>query len=357
MRNNERREFLKALGLSAGAIALPFDAAARARWPSQTITAVVGYKPGGGTDFVSRAITPVMEAALGDNPIRVVNNPGASASLATELVRSKPADGHWWLFASGFNRGLRCLELHPTVPCMDWQFYQADTTVMSISVRTDSPIRDMEDFLRRARDKSRDLRVSHSGKGGSWHLGGTLIKRTAGIEYQGIPYQGGKPAVLACLNGEVDVVTSGLHEHIEHIKAGTLRNLAVTTSEAVDVDGLTLSSVTESLPELKDKTPFGGGTTMGLRRETDPAVLKSIADAWTDSVRSEKFVTLERERFRFPEPVTGEAADRSAALWETIAANLLYDTGLSKISPAELNIPAIEAFDGFWPPKDYKPAF
>lgn len=357
MHDWDRREFLTGAGLLAGATAFPFAVARAAGWPSKPITAVIGYKAGGGTDFVARTATAIMEPIMGGATIKPVNQPGASGSLATDFVWNKPANGYWWLSTAGFNRGLRVTKAHDTNPYMDWQFHHADTAIMSISVLPDSPIKDMADFIKRCKDNPGKLKISNSGIGGSWHLGGTLVKKVAGIDYTDVPYKGGKPAVLACLNGEVDAVTSGVHEHLQHLKSGKLRNLAVCSSADMTIQGVTMTSITHTVPGLKSHTPFGGGSTMGMRRDTDPGILKQVGAAWMQAIGSDKFKELEAKKPRFPDPAIGEEADRRAALWETVAANLLHEAGKSKVDPKDLGIPPIDEFNNFWPPKGYKPAF
>ncbi|GJL83658.1 MAG: hypothetical protein DHS20C01_32920 [marine bacterium B5-7] len=324
-------------------------------WPTRPITAVIGYKPGGGTDFVSRSISPLLEDHL-HTSIKLVNQPGAAAAIATDFIWNKPSNGYWWLMSSGFNRGLRVTGQHATVPYSDWQFYMADTTIMSFSVRADSPITDFDDFLERCRSNLRALTVSNSGIGGSWHLGGTLVKKVAKVDFVDVPYKGGKPALLACLNGEVDVVSGGIHEHLGSIKSGSLRNLCVCATSDLSVSGITLKTINHFVPGLQTHTPFGGGSTMAIKRDTDPLILKQIANAWMQAATSLKFVELETAKVRFVNPLVGAEADKKAALWECIAANLLHEAGKSKYDPQVLGIPPISEFENFWPPKHYRPA-
>lgn len=351
----DRRAFLTTLGATLGATAFPLGSAQGASWPSRPITAVIGYRPGGGTDFVSRAMAPLLEAEIKGAQVKTVNQPGASASIATEFVWTKPSDGHWWLMTSGFNRGLRVSKLHSTVPYLDWQYYQADTAIMSIAVKPDSPVKDFGDFMARCKKNPKGLKVSNSGTGGSWHLGGTLMRTIGKFDYVDVPYKGGKPAVLAALNGEVDVVTSGFHEHLQHLKAGRLRSLAVCSTDDFSIQGLDVKTVNNWIPGLKSHTPFGGGSTMGMKRDTDPGILRAVGKAWLAAAGGAKFGALEAKAPRFPEPTIGAAADKKAALWETIAANLLHKAGKSKVDPKSLGIPSIEEFENFWPPKGYKP--
>ncbi len=355
MADPRRRRLIQALGSAPVAATLASGLGAAA-WPSRPISLVVGYRPGGGTDFVARLVAPMLEALL-DTPIKVLNQPGATGSVATDFIWNQPADGHWWLMTSGFNRGLRASGLHHTVPYRDWQFHMADTTVMSLSVRPDSPLADFGAFLDRCRRQPDAVRVSNSGVGGSWHLGCALIKEVAGIDFIDVPYKGGKPAVLACLNGEVDVVASGYHEQVDLIESGHLRNLCICADDEAGSGTPPGSSILGWLPALRPHTPFGGGSTMALRRDTDPAILRRVAEAWTAVTASAEFRTRELGNSRRPTPATGGEADRRAALWECVAANLLHRTGNARSDPQALGLPAIADFGSFWPPTGYQPAF
>ena len=349
-----RRDFLKGTGVLVGSAALPLEAFAAA-YPTRPITAVVATALGGGVDTVMRTLSPIFEPALNNATINVVNKPGATGSIAGTYVLNQPPDGYHWFCAGSFNRGLRPLGLMTAVPYKDWQYYGVDTSIASVSVLPDSPIKDMEDLIRRAKDNPGKLRMATNGLGGTWHIAGSLIMQQSGTNFRIVPYNGGKPAQEACLKGEVDVTVNGLHEQLEFIKAGRLRNLSVCTGEAMDIQGQHLKSITDFVPGLKGKTPIGGGTAMCMRRDTDPEILRMVAKAWVPGVNSEKFRAIEGKKARFPDPVIGEAADKRATLWEVTAANLLQAVGKAKKSPKELGLPTIAEFDNWWPPKGYKP--
>lgn len=357
MYNWNRRDFLKGVGLTVGASALPLGSAYGADWPSRPITAVVATKQGGGVDGVARSLAPLMEPRLDNATINVVNKTGATGSIATDFVWNKPPNGYFWFLAGGFNRGLRVLGLIDTVSYLDWQFYGADTSIMSFSVPVDSDIKDMADLLKRAKDAPGKLRMSVNGPGGTWYLGATLVMQQSGTDFKLVPYKGGKPATTAALKKEVDVAGSGLHEQLDSIKAGHLRNLCIAVDKPLAIQGQNLNPITDAIPKLKGKTPIGGGASMAMRRDTDPAILKEVADAWLASVNSDEFHKIDMRKPRFPDPKVGADADRRAALWECIAANLLADTGLAKKDLKDLNIPPIDEFDSWWPPKGYKPVF
>jgi len=347
-----RRKFMKYVMASGATLALP-QFAFGADWPSRPITGVIGYSAGGGTDTIARAIAGGMEKVIGGT-INNINKPGATASIATGYVWDKPADGYWLLLTSNFNKTLRATKKHHTIPWKDWQFYRLTSTTMSFSVLPNSPIKDFGDLVDRAKKNPGKVKMSNSGVGGTWHLGTLLLERAAGIKFHNVPYKGGKKATLAALQGEVDVVGSGIHEQIGNVKAGKLRHLAVFDSKPMKLGGFDLEPVTKYAPETKSDCPYGGGTTPALRRDTDPKILKKIADALEKAQHSDRYSNILKKKGINKLFVKGAEADKMAAKYEVTAATLLYDSGISKISPKDLGYPKLEAFESWWPPKAYK---
>lgn len=350
-----RRDFLKLMGAAGAATTLPLDLSYAAGFPDRPITQVVSTSLGGGVDTDARQLEPLMEHYLGNATINSINKTGGTSSIATKYVYSRPSDGYTWLACPGFDRGLRTLNLDHTVPYSDWQYYGCDTSYMSIAVLPDSPIKSMDDLIEKGRKSPGEIRMAANGPGGTWYLAALLVQRASKAKFKLVPYKGGNPAMKSCLAGETDVTCNGLHEQLPFIKAGKLRNLCVGIAEPLDIQGQHLKPITDWLPSLKSVAPIGGGFSVALKRDTDPVILKQIGDAWMKSVNDKKFQELEAKKPRFPDPVIGEQADRRAALWDTVASNLLVDAGLAKKPLKDLNIPSIEEFDKWWPPKGYKP--
>ena len=354
---NRRRHFLQNSALLGLSPWLNPTVRAAGGWPDRDIEIVVARKPGGGVDTISRLLAPLLERELNNVRIGVSSKPGASGAIAAKYIQSLAADGYHWLATGGFSKGLRAIGVDESVPWRDWQYYGADSSLMSISVPPDSPITDMEDLVRRARDEPEKLTMATSGLGGTWHLGALLVVRETGARFRFIPYQGGKAATVAGIQREVDVVCSGVHEQIGAIRAGDLRHLATGATETINLGGVELASVTSAVPGLADKTPIGGGMSIALRRDTDTEILEKLANAWMVATADPGFIEQEENIGRLVTPVVGEKADRRAAQQETISANLLSDMGLAKMGPEQLGLPAIADFDSWWPPAGYQPRF
>jgi tripartite-type tricarboxylate transporter receptor subunit TctC len=354
-----RRDFLR---LSMAGVAttflFPWDAlAAPGGWPERTIFVVIGYAPGGGTDLVMRGIAKPMERLL-KSRINAVNRPGSVAALATDFVWNRPSDGYWWLGTSSFNKFLRVQGLHHTVPWKDWQFYKIATSIAAWAVKPDSPFKTFGDVIEAAKKRPGEIKVSNSGVGGIWHEATLLVEKFTGARFKHVPYAGGAPAVLAGLRGEVDLIASGVHEQIEHLRAGNLRNLAVFTSEPLKAPGAgPFTAVVEFVPQLKAFAPFGASYTLGLKRDVDIEILKTIDRNLRKAVDDPEFTEMLERQVQFKALKTGREADREAAAAESVTAWLFWEQKLetAKMNPADLGIPKPEEFDKWWPPKGYKP--
>jgi tripartite-type tricarboxylate transporter receptor subunit TctC len=359
----DRRQFLGAAGAAGAAAITPLVIAPKganaAKWPERAITTVVMYGAGGGTDTVLRAITAEMAKSTGWE-VNVINKPGAVGGVATKFMLGKPTDGYWWLGAANYNKFVRVMGHSDSVAWQDWQYFQGGNSLASWSVRPDSPYQTLEDVIEAARKNPGKISISTSGTGGLWHELAAIVAEAAEIKLKFVPYKGGKPATLAGLQGEVDITGGGVHEHIEHIRAGKLRNLQQTGAEDLQVEGVgTLRSVGKAIPSLQSSLPLGGIYNLALKRDTPVEILKEIGAAWDKAFQSDAWNAVAKKKFFQTDVRMGEAADRRAAQVECITAdtfNRVKDQiGKPVKTAAELGLPAPKDFDKWWPPKGYKP--
>ena len=340
-------------------LAFTLTSQALADWPGKKpITVVIAYAAGGGTDVMTRAYVSPMEQFLGTT-INAVNRTGAVGALAMDFVASKPSDGYWWMGASNFNKSLRVMGL-TKLSWMDWQYFKAANSIQSFAVKPDSPFKTMNDFIEAAKKNPDKYTMNGSGVGGLWSEGIALLENEAGIKVRTVQYKGGAPGVLATLQGEIDVCSSGLHEEIEFIKAGKLRPLAIFAKKAITLkDGTVLKPIGDFVPGLAAYAPFGGYYTLAIKKDTPADILKKIADAFEKSCNSPGFEGIVEKKFFSKDVLVGEAADEAAARAESTTSWLLWDLKVEgvKVNPADLGIPRPKDFDKWWPPKGYKPAF
>ncbi|QPM90470.1 Bug family tripartite tricarboxylate transporter substrate binding protein [Pseudooceanicola algae] len=347
-----------ATGLAAMAITMPGMALAQ-NFPRRPVTLVVMYAAGGGTDAIMRKLADEMARAQGWT-INVVNKPGAVGGVATQYVSAARPDGYTLLGAANYNRFVRVLGHADFVPWQDWLPMKAADAPASWSVRADSPFQTMEDVIEEAKANPGKLTISTSGTGGVWHEVSLIIANMAGIEMKYVPYKGGKPATLAGLQGETDVAGGGLHEHIDLIRSGELRNLChASTSDITLDDGKVLPSIGGIIPEAQKILPVGATYNFMVPRNLPPEVLQQLADAFRAAATSDGFKEMMEQNFFQPGLLVGEEADRQGALMETITADIFNKNqdaiGAEVRTAEELGLPAPEDFDSWWPPQGYTP--
>ena len=359
----DRRGFLAAsaatAGLAALEITIPGGAMAQS-YPARPITLVVMYAAGGGTDTIMRKLGEEMAKAQGWT-INVINKPGAVGGVATNFVAAARPDGYTLLGGANYNRFVRVLGHADFVPWNDWVPMKAANALASWSVRKDSPFETMQDAIDAARANPGSVSIFTSGTGGVWHELALIVANIAGIELKYVPYKGGKPATLAGLQGETDIAGGGVHEHIDLIRSGDLRNLCQTSAEDIKLDdGTVLPSIATVLPESRKILPVGATYNFMMRRDLPPEILQELADGFRAAANSDGFKEIINSKFFQLDVKVGEEADREGALMETITVDIFNrfsdQIGAEVKTAAELGLPSPDEFETWWPPEGYTPA-
>ena len=355
----DRRAFLASSAAAASFLVIRPQGARAAGWPDKPVTLVIMYAAGGGTDVVMRLIGKEMAVAKGWT-IEPANKPGAVGGIATNYVLSQPADGYTLLGAANFNKFVRVMGHSQSKTWEDWTIMQAAASLASWSVRTESELKSLDDVVKFAKANPGRLTISTSGTGGIWQEVAMQVADRLGISIKYVPYKGGKPATLAGLQGETMIAGGGVHEHIELIRAGKLRNLFQCGSKDIKLqDGKVLSSLGTLAPETKSLLPVGGSYNLMMRRSVPLAVQKEITEAFVAAANSKAFKEVAEKKFFELQVLTGEAADKRAAQLETQTAYLFnrYNSEIgAKVKTAkELGLPDPKDFDKWWPPQGYKP--
>jgi tripartite-type tricarboxylate transporter receptor subunit TctC len=232
----------------------------------------------------------------------------------------------------------------------DWQYMQAANSRGSWSVKPDSKFKSFADVIAAAKENPGKITISTSGTGGLWHELAAVVAVSAGVTLKYVPYKGGKNATLAGLNGEVDVAGGGVHEHIEHVRAGKLRALQQTGAADIDAgNGKTLPSVGNFLPQIKSQLPFSGIYNLALLRSVPDDIKAKVQKAFVAAVKSDTFAKVAKKKFFEIDIRTGKDADRRAAQVEAVTAatfNRLKIKGAN--SPSALGLPKPADFDAWW---------
>lgn len=353
-----RRHFLSGTAAAGFVLVGPGDIRAQ-EWPTKPISLVIMYAPGGGTDTLMRVIGQEMAKAKGWT-IEPLSKPGAVGGIATNYVLQQPSDGHTLLGAANFNRYVRVMGHSDAVLWEDWAIFQAASSLMSWSVAAGSEFQTFDDVLAYAKENPGRLTVSTSGSGGIWHEMGMVVANAAGIDAKFVPYDGGGPASLAGLQGETQIAGGGVHEHIELLRAGKLRNIFHGGREDITLDdGTVLPSIGNFMPDLQANLPMGAEYNILARRDTPIEALRQIKEAFEAAVASDAFQEIAKKQHFDLEVLSGEQADRKAARLEaqTVAIFNRYSDqiGATVKSAEELGLPTADEFESWWPPEGYEP--
>ena len=243
MKLPHRRQFLH---LAAGAAALPaVSRVARAQaYPTRPVRIIVAFAAGGAADIIARLMGQWLSERLGQ-PFIIENRPGAGTNIATEAVVRAPADGYTLLMVSRDTRDQR-----DALRQAQFQFHSRHRAgrrhYCPAQRHGGEPIGSGQDSSGVHR-----LRQGQSGQaqhGVGWHrespahVSGELFKMMAGINMVHVPYRGAAPALTDLIAGQVQVYFGPMPASIEHIRAGKLRALAVTTAAR-----------SEALPDIADR--------------------------------------------------------------------------------------------------------
>ncbi|MDR4306452.1 tripartite tricarboxylate transporter substrate binding protein [Chelatococcus sambhunathii] len=217
--------------LALAAVASPASAA----YPERPVTLIVPFAPGGSTDLCARIIAQKMSDILGQQVV-VENRGGAGGSLGAGVVAKATPDGYTILYATVATQALNPA-LYKKIsydPIKDFTPISLLVNLPNVlTVNPNFPAKSVQELIDIAKKDPGKYSYASSGNGSPLHLSGELFKKLAGVDLVHIPYKGSGPALVDVIAGQVPIQFDNLPSSIEHIKAGRLRALGVTTAERV----------------------------------------------------------------------------------------------------------------------------
>lgn len=218
----------------AAACLLPALPAAHAQtFPAKPITLVVPHSAGGTSDILARTVAAEAAKTLGQT-IVIDNKGGANGTIAAKQVASAAPDGYTLLLATASTHGINPslysrisydavrdftpVTLLATVP---------NVLVVGPNVKA-ATVSELIAYVKARGDRSN---MGSAGAGTPGHLAGEMFKRAAGLQFTHVPYKGGSPAITDLIGGQIDFMFTTIPGVLPHVKAGTLRALAVTSPQ------------------------------------------------------------------------------------------------------------------------------
>ncbi len=232
-----RNTLLGAAALALTALAAP-AAWAQAAWPSKPVTLLVGFPPGGQTDFAGRVLLQSLQTTLGQ-PVVIDNKAGVNGNLAAADVMKAATDGHRLLVGNGSMT--IAAHVYTTLGIIDpRQLTPIGVMLQSalvLAVPASSPIKTYADFVELAKTKSKAGQGIDYGTGGVGalpHVTMELLRERMGnVKMNHVPYKGSSPAMTDLIAGRLDAMFDATSVVAPFIKSGQLRPLLVTSDKRV----------------------------------------------------------------------------------------------------------------------------
>ena len=221
-----------ALAGLAGLSAVPaLDARAQAPFPGKPLTLVVPFPAGGPADIFGRNLAQAMSPHLGQ-PVLVENKSGAAGVTGVDFVAKAGSDAHVMGLMSA-SAGAIMQSLMPKMPYDPARDIAPVILVVRVqeilAINSKLGINDLKSFIAHAKANPGKVTCGSAGTGGITHLAIELFRRETGTDLLHVPYRGAAPATNDLLAGTVDTVLLDISVLLPHIRAGTVKPLAVTS--------------------------------------------------------------------------------------------------------------------------------
>ena len=243
----QRRQLLRYAGAVAVTGALPRSAFA-IDYPTRAARVIVPFPPGGAADITARLIAQSLSEHLGQAFV-VENKPGAGSNLGTETVVGAAPDGYTLLLVNAGNAINATLYQH-----LNFDFIRDIEPVCStlqaphvLFVTPSFPARTVAEFIAYAKANPGKVNFASAGAGSANHVSAEMFKMMTGIDMVHVPFNGGAPAVLALVSGQVQAMFADTLTASEQVKAGTIRAIGVATPQR--------SPVLPDVPPISDTVP------------------------------------------------------------------------------------------------------
>jgi tripartite-type tricarboxylate transporter receptor subunit TctC len=247
------------VAVAAATIPVASRSASALAYPTRPVRILVGFGPGGAPDIVSRLLAQRLSEQLGQQFVVEVRS-GAGSNFATEAVVNSPPDGYTLLMA-----GLPNAINATLYDKLNFNFIRdidpiagVISTVNLLLVHPSVQANTVPELIAHAKANPGKLNMASAGIGSPPHMAGELFKMMAGIDMVHVPYRGAGLALTDLIGGRVQVLFLSMLASIEHVRAGKLRALGVTSATRSEILP-DIPAVAEFVPAYEAMTWWGFG--------------------------------------------------------------------------------------------------
>lgn len=229
-------------------------------WPSKPITVIVPFPPGGPTDVATRIVAQKMSQGLKQN-ILIDNRSGASGTIGAAAAAKAAPDGYTFVMLA--TPTLLAAHLYGQTPYDIFKSFTPVGTVydlpivMVVNPKALPEVTGLQGLIAKAKAEGGKLNYTTAGAGSFGHLTTEQLKNIGKFEMQHVPYRGSAPAVTDLIGGQVPAMFSDLVAVMPHIRAGTLRAIAVGSGKRVSLLPDVKTVAEQGFPGF-DATSWGG---------------------------------------------------------------------------------------------------
>lgn len=262
-------------------------------WPSKTVTVLVPFPPGGGTDAFARPLMQALSKSTGKQ-FNIDNRGGAGGTLGAGIAAKMPADGHSF-FMGAVHHAIAPSVYKNLSYSLEGDFVPVAlvSSVPQVIVVNASrlPVSSLPELLAHVRRNPGKLNYASAGNGTSHHLAGELFKQQTKTFITHIPYRGAGPALQDLVAGQVELMFDGLGSSAQHIRSGSIRAIAVAADKPAPGFGQVPLAKDGGAPNYQVATWYGlwapkgtpPATIAALQAELRKAYAsEEIRNAWTN---------------------------------------------------------------------------
>jgi tripartite-type tricarboxylate transporter receptor subunit TctC len=263
-------------------------------YPNKPIRILVPFVPGGNVDITARTVAPALGEALGQ-PVVVENRPGAAGMVGAQALVASPADGYTLMMGSNSS-----LAVAPSLYA-NWPYDPlkgiAPITNLAITpfvlvVKLGLPARNLDEFLKIAKEKPGQLSMASGGNGSSNQLVGELFQMMTGAKFSHVPYKGTGAALVDLAGGQVDLLFDQASSTVGNVRGGKIRAIAVASAARQAALPETPTFAEAGLRDFEIDNFTGLVGPAGMPAEALGAIHRAAVKALATAVVKERFASL-----------------------------------------------------------------